>query len=117
MCIVTIKEYVNYPQIIDSKVSHFDPQMTQIQLPHLIREKIKDYLSFTEWRDKMSQVCIEYERKYEYYEYTPSLCCNIGYLKNYNYRYLNAINYREVLDDGFVKNKRFIPRALLSPNY
>ncbi len=91
--------------------------MTHIQLPHLISEKMKDYLSFTAWRDKMTKVCIEYERKYEYYEYTPSLCCNIGYLKNYNYRYLNTINYREVLDDGFVKNKRFIPRALLSPNY
>ncbi len=33
------------------------------QLPHLIRDKIEDYLNFTIWRSKMNRICDEYNQK------------------------------------------------------
>ncbi|MEX0597287.1 MAG: hypothetical protein WD512_12405 [Candidatus Paceibacterota bacterium] len=95
--------------------------MTHIlQLPHLIKEKINDYLSFTKWRDKMSRVCIEYHQTYVYFEFSTSikvLVSKIGYRKNYNYRFLDRVRDRELLYNDYVQNDRIVPICKLSPNY
>ncbi len=108
--------------------------MTQIQLPLLIREKIKDYLSFTEWRDKMTQVCIEYEKTYSFYEYF-SYCWIVKHFinlisfpycvqdehimtKSYNYRnltYCHPLTYNP--HPRNVLNKYGAIMGKLSPNY
>jgi hypothetical protein len=94
--------------------------MTQIQLPLLIREKIKDYLSFTEWRDKMIKVCIEYEKKYSYYEFYHHYKWLIYYrlpnehkTKSYNYRHIHY----PFFPTPRIYNKNGTIVAPLSPNY
>ncbi|MEX0597288.1 MAG: hypothetical protein WD512_12410 [Candidatus Paceibacterota bacterium] len=97
--------------------------MTHIQLPHLIKEKINDYLSllsFTKWRDKMSRVCIEYHQTYVYFEFsmTEALNRKKDFLKNYNYR--NLYRDRDLLyndNNDYVMNSSFQPICKLSPNY
>jgi hypothetical protein len=92
--------------------------MTQILLPLLIREKIKDYLSFTEWRDKITQVCIEYHKKFELYEGDEGdFCTQKDYLKCYNYRCLNNINFRKMWDYGRVMSNRLADLGPVSQNY
>jgi hypothetical protein len=78
--------------------------MTQIQLPLLIREKIKDYLSFTEWRDKMTQVCIEYEKTYSCYEYF-----SYGWIVKH---FINLISFPYCVQDEHIMTKSYNYRNL-----
>jgi hypothetical protein len=98
--------------------------MTQIQLPLLIREKIKDYLSFTEWRDKMTQVCIEYHKNYKYSKIHKSVYFNNEVEKLYNYRSLKRKVGHNVSEfilghkvSEFIHNISKYNVAKLSPNY
>jgi hypothetical protein len=98
--------------------------MTQIQLPHLIREKIKDYLSFTEWRNKMSQVCIEYHDRFFYYDVDGSdgfvmYRNRLFFTLYYNYRILGSPIFqkqKKFAYSGYVHN-RGQKICELSPNY
>ncbi len=94
--------------------------MTHIQLPHLIREKMKDYLFFTEWRDKMSQVCIEYNKRTRYFDYiNDSYPQFLSYKsKNnkimYNYRFQQGLLFNVSSGNVYCNYKRV---CKLSPNY
>ncbi len=95
--------------------------MTHIQIPHLIREKIKDYLSFTEWRDKMTQVCIEYHKKAEYTGIYLYEGCDLGYLlyKNNLLKYLYNFRFQKGICTVYSSYVRNCGRTIckLSPNY
>jgi hypothetical protein len=94
------------------------------EIPHLIREKVKDYLNaiyLLEWRIKMDMICLEYKKKTDCnYEDFP---ISISYFSLsiagffYNYRHLAKrvdgwSNYVYSSRKGFFKAV-----CKLSPNY
>jgi hypothetical protein len=83
------------------------------EIPHLIREKVKDYLNaiyLLEWRIKMDMICLEYKKKTSCYYDIVSIA---GFF--YNYRYYRVGGC--VWSNSDVCNKKNGAVCKLSPNY
>jgi hypothetical protein len=90
----SIPLWPNYPHNINLKMT---------EIPHLIREKVKDYLNaiyLSEWKSRMDIICDQYKRKT--YFFNNHLYCNyrtspviVLYILEYNYRVYNReIEYK-----------------------
>jgi hypothetical protein len=62
----------------------------------------------------MTQVCIEYHKKFELYD---GIIWQKDYLNCYNYRCLNNIFFREIWECGSVISKSCEVMCQVSPNY
>jgi hypothetical protein len=82
------------------------------EIPHLIREKVKDYLNaiyLSEWRSRMDIICDEYAKNIYIFR------TNTWYMfMNYNYRHYNTA-YKWINDD--IYNRKCQKVGKLSPNY
>ncbi len=86
------------------------------EIPHLIREKVKDYLNaiyLLEWRSRMDIICDEYNKKTLSWNCVKTIA---GTLKAYNFRSYNTIyKYKWTHDPIYSREGQIVGK--LSPNY